>query len=248
LLGVTVTLGGIEGKEGELILPYHDVTLLSIPPREPSDEGSVPKVPVEFGMKGGKLVILLGIPPKEISGKVQLEGVVEVKGGGWTLTLVGSPCVENTGKELEDTLVKSGELIDDVFGAKLEEFNVVGMELTGSNVVGIKVIGFNVVGLDVTGATVVGLKVTGAIVVGLNVTGATVVGLKVTGAVVVGLEVIIIGFFVVGDEVRGTFLLVGAQVVTTAGIIVVGILVVGGKDCKGYSCLSVDDAGSVIWK
>jgi len=102
------------------------------------------------------------------------------------------------------------------------------MELTGSNVIGIKVIGFNVVGLDVTGATVVGLKDTGAIVVGLNVTGATVVGLKVTGAVVVGLEVIIIGFFVVGDEVRGTFLLVGAQVVTTAGIIVVGI----GRRCR----------------
>jgi hypothetical protein len=105
--------------------------------------------------------------------------------------------------------------------------------LTGSSVVGVKVIGFNVVGFDVTGATVVGLKVTGTIVVGLKVTGATVVGLNVTGAIVVGLEVILIGFFVVGDEVRGNFLLVGADVATPAGTIVVGILVVGGKDCKG---------------
>jgi hypothetical protein len=69
----------MEDKEGELILPY---TLLSIPPRELSDEGSVPKVPVEFGMKGGRLVVLLGISPTDISGTVQLGDVVEVKGGG----------------------------------------------------------------------------------------------------------------------------------------------------------------------
>lgn len=198
-------------------------------------------------------MLLIGIPPKVISDKggkptppVQLEAMVEVKGGGVSLALIGITCEENTGRELEDMLVKSGGLRDSTFGAIVVEFDVIGMVLTGSSVLGVKVMGFSVVGGDVTGANGVRAEVTGVPVVGLEVTGAFVVGLTVTGAIVDGAE--LIGFFVVGDEVRGTFLLVGAQVGTTAGTAVVGILVVGGNDCKGRPCVPVKGAGAVVWK
>ncbi len=253
----------MKGEGGELLLPY-PVKLFSIPPGKLCGKGSVSYAPVEFGMKGGRPVVFIGIPPKDVSDKggnpkppVQLEDMFEVKGGGGTLALIGNTCEDKTGKEPEDTLVKSGGLRYCIFGALVLDFDGIRVAVTGSSVFGVNVMGIRVIGGDVTGVNVVRAEVTGNLVgitcedkTGKELEDALVksggfryctfdaivvdfdgIGMVVTGSSVLGVKVM--GIRVVGGDVTGInvvrAIVTGFPVVglEVTGAFVVGLIVTG---------------------